>query len=278
MKHELLTRDKFRESVFERDNYKCVMCGDFAVDAHHIMERRLFNNDTFGYFIDNGASLCSCCHILAEQTLISPQELRDKIDIKNIILPPHLYRDAEYDKWGNEILQNGMRLKGELFYDESVQKILKEGDVLNSFSNYIKYPRTYHLPWSPGTTKDDRIMKDIDTLLNNEVVITLKMDGENCVDENTKIQLNNGIEKFIKDLTEKDEIISFNLDKKEKEKDIIEKITKTKTIISDVWYEIELDDGTIINITGNHYVFLPELNCYRQVKFLKENQDKLLVL
>ncbi len=177
---DILTRDKFRESVFERDNHKCVICGDEAADAHHIMERRLFPKETQGYFIENGSSLCPICHILAEQTLISPQELRDKIGIKNIILPPQLYRDAEYDKWGNEILQNSTRLKGELFFDESVQKILKEGGVLNSFTNYIKYPRTYHLPWSPGTTKDDRIMKDIDTLLNNEVVITLKMDGENC--------------------------------------------------------------------------------------------------
>jgi 5-methylcytosine-specific restriction endonuclease McrA len=39
---ELLNRDEFREGVFERDNHKCVICGKPAVDAHHIMERRLF--------------------------------------------------------------------------------------------------------------------------------------------------------------------------------------------------------------------------------------------
>lgn len=43
-----------------------------------------------------------------------------------------------------------------------------------------KYNRTYHLPWSPGTTSDDRISKSVDSLLNYEIVITEKLDGENC--------------------------------------------------------------------------------------------------
>ena len=42
-----------------------------------------------------------------------------------------------------------------------------------------KYNRTYHLPWSPGTTSDDRISDDVDTLLGTEIVITEKLDGEN---------------------------------------------------------------------------------------------------
>lgn len=43
-----------------------------------------------------------------------------------------------------------------------------------------KYNRTYHLPWSPGTTSDDRISDYVDTLLGTEIVITEKLDGENC--------------------------------------------------------------------------------------------------
>lgn len=42
-----------------------------------------------------------------------------------------------------------------------------------------KYPRTYHLPWSPGVTKDDKIHRDIDFFEGKEIVITEKMDGEN---------------------------------------------------------------------------------------------------
>ena len=34
----LLTRDPFRESVFNRDNNLCVVCVEVGVDAHHIKE------------------------------------------------------------------------------------------------------------------------------------------------------------------------------------------------------------------------------------------------
>lgn len=43
----------------------------------------------------------------------------------------------------------------------------------------IKYPRTYHLPASPGITHDDKIISHYDNLMGKEVVITIKMDGEN---------------------------------------------------------------------------------------------------
>jgi ATP-dependent RNA circularization protein (DNA/RNA ligase family) len=44
---------------------------------------------------------------------------------------------------------------------------------------YYKYKRTYHLPWSPGTTSDDKIMHDITPIFGKNIVITEKMDGEN---------------------------------------------------------------------------------------------------
>lgn len=174
---KLLTRDCFRESVFARDSYKCVICAKPAKYAHHIIERRLFPDG--GYYIDNGASLCEKHHIEAEMTTLSPRKLREIIGIKKIILPPHLYSDQEYDKWGNPILSNGKRLKGELFQDESVQKILEKGNILSLYTKYIKYPRTYHLPWSPGLTKDDRMMENVDHFKGKNVVATIKMDGEN---------------------------------------------------------------------------------------------------
>lgn len=42
-----------------------------------------------------------------------------------------------------------------------------------------KYPRTYHLPWSPGSTTDDKKMVSVDLFSGQRVVITEKMDGEN---------------------------------------------------------------------------------------------------
>lgn len=44
---------------------------------------------------------------------------------------------------------------------------------------YFKYPRTPHLPWSLGASKDDKKLKSIEYFLNKNVVVTEKMDGEN---------------------------------------------------------------------------------------------------
>ncbi len=42
-----------------------------------------------------------------------------------------------------------------------------------------KYGRTFHLPISPGTTSDDKIMSSLVGLMVDDLVITEKMDGEN---------------------------------------------------------------------------------------------------
>lgn len=97
--------------------------------------------------------------------------------ITRIWLPPHLYDDQMYDKWGNPILANGTRLRGELFHDASVQRVL--APYLHLFTNLVKYPRTYHLPWSLGMHDDDRQHTSIEQFTNQHVVCTLKMDGEN---------------------------------------------------------------------------------------------------
>lgn len=187
-----MTRDQFREAVFARDKYQCVSCGfpgpdpvpfrhistgavdgNSRLDAHHIMERRLWPDG--GYYLANGATLCGPCHLRAEQTLIRPQWLWATIGVSPL-LPPHLYTDQEYDKWGNPYIAIDRRMPGELFDDESVQKVL--APVLHEFCSRVKYPRTYHLPWSPGLTSDDRVMEDVSQLEGHDIVVTVKMDGE----------------------------------------------------------------------------------------------------
>lgn len=44
---------------------------------------------------------------------------------------------------------------------------------------YIKYPRTFHLPWSEGCTSDDKKLDNINNFAGKDVVVTEKMDGEN---------------------------------------------------------------------------------------------------
>lgn len=41
---KLLSRNEFRKQVFERDNYKCVICKEKAQDAHHIIDNDLVIN------------------------------------------------------------------------------------------------------------------------------------------------------------------------------------------------------------------------------------------
>lgn len=175
--NKLLSRDEFREAVFARDNHKCVLCKAPAQDAHHIMERRLFSDG--GYYLNNGASVCGPCHIKCEATDIALDDIRDAAGITKPIIPEHLYSDSVYDKWGNIFIGNTKWLRGELFNDESVQKIIK--NKLPYFVQYVKYPRTHHLPWSENITDDDRVISadNLESLLGSYVVVTEKMDGEN---------------------------------------------------------------------------------------------------
>lgn len=269
---KLLTRDEFREGVFKRDKNKCVICQNPALDAHHIIERRLFKDG--GYYLDNGASLCEKHHIEAETTVLECNTIRYKCGIENIIIPEHFYSDIEYDKWGNILLPNGNRLKGELFYDESVQKILKQGNVLGLFQKYIKYPRTYHLPWS-NLLKDDRILEDDENFKNKEVIVTLKMDGENCLESNTLIITEDGT-KTIKEIVETKypgRVFSKNLEDDEYELQNILNYFCINSKDTDEWFEIELENGKKLKVTGEHYIYLTNEFCYRKVKDLKGNEE-----
>ncbi len=177
----LLTRDTFRERVFARDNHSCVLCGAAGQDAHHIIERRLFTepHEFGGYFLDNGATVCGPCHIKCEQTVVSVEDVREAAGITKKIVPSYIYEDDIVDKWGNTVLLNGNRLRGPLFYDESVQKILEQGGMLSHFTKYVKYGRTNHLPWSPGIHDDDRVISSLEAFKDKEIIVTEKMDGEN---------------------------------------------------------------------------------------------------
>jgi hypothetical protein len=138
----LLTREEFNKQVFTRDDGRCVVCGEPAVDAHHIFDRKLFTDN--GYYLDNGASVCATCHLSAENGDITPQELMALIGIKS----PVLENGHVLDKWGNS-------------------------------QKYFKYPRTYHFPWSEGLQNDDKMMENPNQFEGKEVVVTVKMDGEN---------------------------------------------------------------------------------------------------
>lgn len=173
----LLSREAFKAEVFKRDGSKCVFCDAPAVDAHHIFERKLWHDG--GYYLRNGASVCSAHHYACETTEITVEEVLHACGITDRLLPPHLAENEQYDKWGNVVLPDGSRLRGELFHEDGVQKVLAAGGVLGQFQYQVKYPRTYHFPWSPSCKGDDKALYELSGFEGQDVVLTEKMDGEN---------------------------------------------------------------------------------------------------
>ena len=116
----LLTREEFKKQVFTKTNGKCCVpgCDCDAVDAHHIMDRKLWKDG--GYYLTNGAALCEKHHWDAEKGNITPKQCLDymNISVADIKVPDTLkekyegritnYRDfyislmldALLDKWG----------------------------------------------------------------------------------------------------------------------------------------------------------------------------------
>lgn len=118
----LLTREEFKKQVFAKTNGKCCVpgCTCDAVDAHHIMDRKLWSDG--GYYLTNGAALCEKHHWEAENGIIKPKQCLEYmgIPITKIRMPQKLrdiYKNDNYydvitcyyrtwvedglDKWGN---------------------------------------------------------------------------------------------------------------------------------------------------------------------------------
>jgi ATP-dependent RNA circularization protein (DNA/RNA ligase family) len=57
----------------------------------------------------------------------------------------------------------------------------------NSDILHLKYPRTYHLPFSEGSTNDDKKLKTDEDFRGKYVIITEKLDGENTSMTHDKI-------------------------------------------------------------------------------------------
>ena len=121
---KLLTREQFNELTFKRDKYKCVFCSNKKIVSHHIIDRKLFSDG--GYYLDNAASVCDEHHWCVEKTDISVEDVRKACGITNIVLPEGFDASKIYDKWCNIILSNGRRKPGPMFFEENVQKVLRE--------------------------------------------------------------------------------------------------------------------------------------------------------
>jgi intein/homing endonuclease len=105
------------------------------------------------------------------------------------------------------------------------------------------------------------------------------MDGENCLSPDTIINTEDG-NKSIKEICESKYLgksLSMDIDTNEIEFQNIVNHSIIDHDVKDDWFEIELENGVKIEITGNHYVFLPKLNCYRKVSELKTDDDVIFL-
>lgn len=127
----LLTREEFSKQVLLRSGGRCVFCGALAVDAHHILDRKLFTDG--GYYLDNGAAVCEAHHWDCETTRLSVEETRKAAGIVRTCLPPQWSPTTRYDKWGNVLREDGLREPGPLFEDTGCRRALREGGVLGRF-------------------------------------------------------------------------------------------------------------------------------------------------
>lgn len=109
----LLSRENFRKIGFRRTQGHCCIpgCKCIAGDAHHIMDRKLWNNG--GYYLFNCAPLCKTHHWDAEQGRYTPIQIMQfaNIDIKYLRKPDkidwltdeeykELFIKGEINKWG----------------------------------------------------------------------------------------------------------------------------------------------------------------------------------
>lgn len=157
---KLLSRDVFRNAVFQRDKHICCVvpdCGLPAIDAHHILERALWvsSQEKEGYLIDNGASVCEKHHRLAERDLITPDQLRRWCGCCEVVLPTGYDPLLNWTKWGKEAGKTELTRK---------------------------YPSTPYLSTSASLStqdEDDSVFTTYDEWVGLPLIATAKLDGAN---------------------------------------------------------------------------------------------------
>ena len=126
---KLLSREEFEKQVLKKSGGKCVFCEEKAVDAHHILDRKLFKEG--GYYVENGAAVCKHHHFQCELTLISVEEVRSAAGHSIKILPPNFEDALVYDKWGNLIEGDGSIVPGPLIEDKGRLTMLKRSGKIS---------------------------------------------------------------------------------------------------------------------------------------------------
>ena len=104
-----------------------------------------------------------------------------------------------------------------------------------------------------------------------------KTDEERCLSGDTIITTENG-PMTIREICERGytgKVLSYNTIKDQNEMNVINSHSIQNT--NNDWYEIELESGKIIRTTGNHRIWIQDLNCFREVCELIGNETVKII-
>lgn len=222
-----------------------------------------------------------------KNNLYSTQLLNEDTNQKGYISEKRRVRAIQLRKHNSNCLFMTMKSLQNIGIDTTS---LKEGDVFNSIDG-VEICKKYKIVNQRGQGEDKNKQRnqlrkcriepkllpehiDTDNWWRNEhkvaenadVIVTAKYHG--CVHESTLIDTDKGT-KTIKEIVDNKlnvKVKCFDVNKNEEVFcDIDQHYFKQDTCD---WYEVELEDGSKITITGNNPVWLPELNCYRNTEDL----------
>lgn len=124
---------------------------------------------------------------------------------------------------------------------------------------------------------DTLLVKKVPKVIHPNDIIQISSKWHGCVDADTIINTSEG-KMTIRNIVDNKlpvEIEAFDINTNQK---VFVPIDDYYMIPNDgEWYELELENGQTLKITGNNPVWLPELGCYRAVENLKIG-DSVLVL
>lgn len=157
----------------------------------------------------------------------------------------------DYNNGFNNEQENPFNLKIEEIFSERPRKV-RDGEEPNfyigTYQSLVKYP--------------DEFFKKFNVVVTDE-----------CLHPDTLIEMGDGNKKKISEVNIGDEVWTYNTDKNKKEIKEVDYVYKNLSVNDDM-YEIELENGDIINITGNHKVLLTT-NIWKRVDNLNIDDDIL---
>jgi hypothetical protein len=198
---------------------------------------------------------------------------------QGLIVPMMLLKETDKLKEGSDVSDMLGIKKYEPEDDDT--PVVKKRSALMIFLMKFKFVRRLVIGWDGGPKEkgawpeglphtDEVRVQGVsyvfDAYKDVEFVVTEKIDG--CLDSNTIIETEIGPQ-TIQQICEKrysGKVRSFDVDKNaERWEPIVGHSIKKDN--SD-WYKITTDDGKNIIVTGDHYIWMKELHCWRQVREL----------